>query len=239
MSQSESGASKFGLWMLLAALVLGGSLMVSASFIQRGYVESKDVSNMNVASVNGVAEAYVDSDKAKWSVQISRNGGSSVEQTVKDMKEDEKAFRALLDKAGIKDPTVSVQPATVLPGENYSNQVIVVETKNVSALSAVSQIASSELSKRNASLSSNSIEYFYSDMINLQKTLTKQALEDAKTQAKEVLGLASPRIQTVGYTQLIVSPESSSMYGGYGQTDTTSIRKKVSVSVSVGFFLEK
>jgi hypothetical protein len=239
MCQSVSEFSSVGKWVVAASVVLGLSLVISASFIQRGYVLSKDLSNQNLGSVTGIAEKVVDSDKAKWSIQLSRPGNGKIEDTAKNMKEDEKALRALLAQAGITDAVVSIQPATISPGEgSYSSQVIVVETSKVAELSALTQFATTELSKRNASLSSNSIEYYYSGMTQLQKELTKLALEDAKSQAKETLGLSDPRVQSVGYSLPVITPENASMYNNYGNTDTSSIKKKVTMNVSVSFFLK-
>ena len=240
MNQSGSESSKGGAWLVMAALILGGSLMVSAGFIQRGFVQSKEVSNQNLGSVTGVAEKVVESDKAKWSIQLSRPGDGKIETTIKNMKEDEQALRALLTQAGITDSVISVQPANISAGEGaYSSQVIVVETSKVAALSAVSQLASTELAKRNGYLSTNSIEYFYSGMVELQKSLTKLALEDAKAQARDTLGLTDPRIQSVGYSQAVITPENASIYSNYGgNADTSSIKKKVAMNVSVSFFLK-
>ncbi len=230
-------SSNIGKWIAVASVVLGVSLMISACFIQRGYVTSKDLSNQNIGSVTGLAEKSVESDKAKWSVQISRPTIGKVEETVKNIQEDEKRLRSLLTQAGIKDAIVSVQPANIQSTEGaYSNQVIVIETANVMALSTLSERAITEFNKDNAYLSTNSIEYYYSGLTELQKQLTKQAVEDARSQAKDVFGLVEPRIQSIGYPQLSVTPENASMY--YGNADTSSIKKKVTMSTSVSFFLK-
>lgn len=232
-----SESSHVGKWIGVASLVIGVSFIVSACFVQRGYVASKDV-GQDMASLTGVADKVVKSDKAKWSLQISRPGDGKVETTFKNIQEDEKNLRGLLTNTGIKDPVISVQPASISPGEgSYSSQIIVVETDKVDALSAVAQLAPVELAKHNATVSTNSLEYYYSGMSQLQKELSKQALQDAKSQAKEVLGLSTPHISTLAYSLPVITPENSSYM--YGNADTASIMKRISMNVSVTFYLKK
>lgn len=239
MSQSMQGSSRVGVWVVAAAAVLGISLIIAACLIQRGYVKAKENTQDNVATLIGLADKVVKSDRAKWSLTISRPGTGKIEDTAKNLQEDEKTLRTLLNNAGIKDAILSIQPANISAGEgSYASQVMVIETDKVDALSGVASLAPTDLARRNATVSTNSIEYYYSDLSTLQKELVKQALEDANTQAKEVLGQSRPSISSISYGQAQVTPEYGSMMY-YGNNDTSSIGKRVSLNVSVTFKLNK
>jgi hypothetical protein len=243
MNDSSTGSSTVGRWVALAALVLGVCSIISAHFIAQGYAKSKEQALPASATLTGSAEKIVMADKVKWSIQFSRTSPTSSEQTVALLRQDEQNLREALKKANISDADISVQPMVLQPSsyESYASQVIVIEAKQVSELGSLADTLGPELSKEGARLTTNNLDFFYSDLEGLQKSLAKAALADARAQADDLFGNQVKQIQTVGSSQLQVTPKHSSPREydyGYGSTATSSIKKKVKVTTVVDFRLK-
>jgi hypothetical protein len=243
MNDSSTGSSTVGRWVVLAALVLGVCSIISAHFVVQGYAKSKEQTLPASATLTGSAEKLVTADKVKWSIQFSRTSPTSSEQTVALLRQDEQSLREALKKANILDADISVQPMVFQPSsyESYASQVIVIEAKQVNELGSLADTLGPELFKQGTRLTTNSLDFFYSDLEGLQKSLTKDALADARAQAEDLFGNQVKQIQTVGSSQLQVTPEHSSPREydyGYGNTATSSIKKKVKVTMVVDFRLK-
>lgn len=242
MNESVSVPSTVGRWVGLSALLLGIALVVSAYLIQSGYVKSKDLSSVNMATLTGTADQVVTSDKVKWSVQLSRSSTGTTERLTNQLEADQAAVRDALKKAGVTDADISVQPMSIQPAydsysSGYASQVLVIESKMVEEVGGIADSIGNDFAKRGATATTNSIEFYYSGTNDLQKTLTKKALEDARSQAKDLFGDQVKRVSSVASSQLIITPENASISSynyGYGtSSETSSIKKRITVNLSV------
>lgn len=243
MNESSTGSSTVGRWVVVAALILGVCGVLSAHFIAQGYVKSKEQSVASNATITGSAEKIVSADKVKWSIQLSRTSSTSSEQIANLLRQDEQRLREALKKANILEAEISVHPIALHPSsyDSYGSQVIVIESKQVNEVGGLAAEIGPDFLKQGSTLATNGLDFFYSDLSNLQKTLTKEALADARRQADDLLGDQVKQIQTVGSSQMRVTPEQVSPREydyGYGSTDTSSIKKKVTVTVVVDFRLK-
>ena len=155
-------------------------------------------------------------------------------------------MRDALKKAGVTDADISVQPMSIQPAydsysSGYASQVLVIESKMVEEVGGIADSIGNDFAKRGATATTNSIEFYYSGTNDLQKTLTKKALEDARSQAKDLFGDQVKRVSSVASSQLIITPENASISSynyGYGtSSETSSIKKRITVNLSVSFEL--
>lgn len=246
MNEPLAVSSTVGRWVGLSALLLGVALVVSAYLIQSGYVKSKDQSNLNMATLTGTADEVVTSDRVKWSVQLSRSSTGTTDKLTSQLEADQTAVREALKKAGVTDADISVQPMSIQPAYDsystgYASQVLVIESKMVEEVGGVADTIGSDLAKRGATATTNSIEFYYSGTNDVQKTLTKKALDDARSQGKDLFGDQIKRVSSVGSAQVIITPEHASVSSynyGYGtSSETSSVKKRITVNLSVSFEL--
>lgn len=243
MNETHSQTSTVGRWVFGAAMIIGFCVVLSAHLIAQGYVTSKEQSNLNVAALNGIAERIIEADQAKWSLYMTRSSATSSNEVTRLLQEDEQAIREYLKEGGILEAEISVHPMDIEPSSytSYGHQTIVVESKQVEKLGALATEAETVFIKAGRSISTNNIEFYYSDLTTLQKELTKLAIQDARAQGKDLFGEQFDRIQSIGTSVLQVTPENASggSYDyGYRSSDTSSIKKKALVTVGVTFLLK-
>jgi uncharacterized protein YggE len=94
-----------------------------------------------------------------------------------------------------------------------------------------------------ATVATNNTEFFYTKKDELRRELLEKAIADAKTQA-QTLGESKvgSLLQVSGNSYLSLTPVNSSYYNGsyYGSSeDTSSIKKKAAIDVSVSYAIKK
>lgn len=243
-----------GLSLILAVIILGGSLIVSSSFIAKGYEKSRDV-NVNRVSVEGSATREITSDSVKWSVEISHLAPTAKEATDLLMADGE-ALRAMLKTANVQDAEFSFQPISTrqdYPYDDYgyygdqpntdtsvkirASQIVVIESKQVEEVGALAQNASISFSEGGRMLTPRSVEFYYSKQDELEKEMMREAIQDAQVQARALLGSDLGKLQTVEFPSFRLEPlQSNSSY--YNSEDTSSIKKKAKSWVRVSFRVE-
>lgn len=225
--------------LIVAAAMLGSAAMMAKSFIH--------ASNFSGATFHGVAEREVTSDRIKWSIQLGRLGKDNAEAS-KLMNEDWEKMKELIASGGITDAEYSFQPIMITqdysgaPAQKLATQTLVLESAQVSAVSALSQSGAEAMAERGATVNINTTEFFYSGITDLQKVLTKEAINDAANQAVQTLGFAGKTLQSINAPVIVVAPINASTNaayynGGYAPQDTASVKKKISVGVDVTFRL--
>lgn len=243
----------------LSALILGVCLIVCSMFIANGYKASKPTDQYSQAAFSGHADQTVTSDKVKWSITLTRVASSS-EEALSLIEKDHDTLKKLFADHGITDADYSFHPATsqnynydygydyegyptTTPKtpKYYADQIVVIESSKVDEMGALSEQAYQyqfNASKKEFAFTSRGIEFIYSKLDDSKKELTKKAIADAHDSASQLLGDQLGSLRSMALPTFSVQPENSPDYYYQNQADTSSIKKKVSVSVTVNYNLQ-
>ncbi len=235
---SSPAPRRLGLTLFLATLVLAVSFILSAFLIARGYERSKD--GPSFATFTGEAWRVITSDKAKWSLELTRKANSTAEASRR-LTEDGNRLRKLMKDSGIEDADFSFHPVTVY--QEYDgpriSQIVVITSSHAETLGVIAQTATQTFAEQGANLNTQNIEFYYKDLSSLQKTLAKEAIQDAQNQADSLLHDHIGTLSSISPTNIIVSPEDGFPNGYYGSPqDASSIQKKVYVNLQVTYRLK-
>ncbi|HEU0085563.1 MAG TPA: SIMPL domain-containing protein [Candidatus Paceibacterota bacterium] len=228
----------------LFALILGLSLVLSAII---GSMTFYKLRSMDYISSTGSAKKAVVSDKVKWSSNISRPvRTSTIKSGYANMEADLKAVRNFLTTNGIPAESIEISPVFMheVYEQNPGIEKAYTLTQSIEVSSTdVAKIA--ELAKNTSSLansgmifSTNSLEYFYSQLPEARVELLAAAVEDAKNRAGQIAKAGGKKIGTLksassGVVQ--VMSENSIEVSDYGMYDTSKINKEIMVTVKASF----
>lgn len=180
------------------------------------------------------------------------------------MKSDLAVVKDYLQKSGIGDAEITINPLTVSPvcdGSNniyydkYGNQscgssrtagynlqqVIIVESLRVNDVTKISQAASDTFIGQGLVFSTQSLEYYYSKLGDLRLDLLAEATADAKARAEriaETTGKSLDSLQAASMGVFQVTAKNSVEVSDYGSYDTVSLEKKVTGVVRTSFSLK-
>lgn len=235
---------------LLPAFIFGFSIVLAAALISYGYIQSKKASEFSTATFSGKAERVVESDIAKWSLVLTRYA-STTEEAAKLVEQDHEHLRTLVASAGMTDVDYSFHAIQTRDDSYYddyysnaprqvrmqASQVVVIETKQVESMGKLTENPQKNLQGTGIQLRTDRIEYLYSGIDELEKELRKEALKNAHDEARTLLGGQLGDIRSLGRSSLVVTPENAST-AYYTSPDTTSIKKKVVVTLEATFRLK-
>lgn len=224
-----------GLSAVLAALVLG-------SFFYAGRKPE------DIIRVTGAATKPFDSDIVKWKLSIVRNvGPSSVQEGYGLIAHDTGVLTAKLSGAGLREEDVSLQPVNVQReyGQSGFTGYRVQRAINVISeqLDAVEKLALNpgESIRDDLIFESSQLEFFYSGIDELKKTLLADATRDARNRAEEIAqsmgrGIGTVKSARAGVFQ-IREPYSTEVRD-YGIYNSASRRKDITVTVHAEFAMD-
>lgn len=249
-----------GIALILVAIIISGGIIGSAIIKDRGAARDSEINRSLM--ITGHAEEEVTSDLMKWSITVSRNGStsSSVEQVSAQVTKDVDNIISALAQAGVQNPTVSRHPMETRNQANggyygdygtdyyssqspYAAQIVVIESNEVDKMNDATNGIIQKVSANGAYITTNNTEFFYTKKDELRRKLLEKAIEDAKSQA-QTLGdsKVGSLLQVNGNSYLSLTPVNSSSYNSSyygGSEDTSSIKKKGSIDVSVSYSIKK
>lgn len=228
---------------------------ISRSMMLTGYASREVTSDRMKWSITIARNSA--SNSAPSETSTSSTMSATKEDMIALVKKDVEQVLSLLAAAGVQNPTVSRHP---MESHSYTNggsyydttyygstndvgasQIVVIESTDVEKMNDATGNIISKITSGGATVSQNTTEFFYSKTDDLRRELTEEALNDAKKQAQKVGGdKLGSLLQITGNTYLQLTPVNASANSYYGgNEDTSSIKKKAALSVSVSYAIKK
>ena len=225
--------------------ILGLSLIISATI---GSLTFYKLRSMDYISTTGSAKKAVVSDKVKWASSITR---AIKQSTIKDgytkLDADLKEVKAFFATNEI--PTEAIDISPVFMNEVYEQnpgtdkkynlvQNITIQSADVQKISDLSKNTSSLVTEKGVMFSTNSLEYYYSNLPAVRVELLANAVGDAKARAEQLAKAGGKKIgplQSASSGVVQVMAPNSVEVSDYGMYDTSSINKEIMVTVKASF----
>lgn len=223
----------FGL--VLASVVLGGSF-----YTARGA--------RSTVQVVGMASQPFEADLVKWSLSVSRT------VPVREMRSgydqigsDVQRILAGFDDAGLPDSAITLQPVTTNPlygpngvREYQVNQSLFLVSDDLTSVERLA-LDPAGLMGEGVLLQSSQLEYFYSGLAAVKRSLLARATEDARMRAEEIASATNESIGGIASARAgvfqITEPYSTET-AAYGIYNTSSRKKQIRVTLHAVFTLD-
>jgi len=204
----------------------------------------------NTLSVTGSAKQQITSDTAKWRSSFSRTVATTeLNAGYSQMKADEELVSSFLKESGIDEKDMIISPVAMnqnfkydpnAPKEYDLRQTVEVQSNDVGKVTQIAKNIQS-LIQEGVIFSSDSLEYYYSELPELRVILLSDAIKDAKARAQKIAessGKSVGAIKSASMGVVQVLPVNSVEIADYGSYDTWTIEKEVMVTVKALFTLE-
>lgn len=228
-----------------------GTLLVAIAVALSGFFIGQGMQKFNrnerTISVRGLAEKEVSSNIAVW--KISYNVSSDrLEEVRKNLPEAQKSIQDFLQSSEIQDSEITkgsrivdrqAQDYGAEKGNRFvANGYFSVTTNNVAKVAAAEQKID-ELVKKGIVVTSNQVDYYFTNLNEIKPEMLDEATKNAKEAA---LGFAKSMDVEVGKlksaTQGVFSIENPiGNENSYEQERISSLKKKVRVVTQVEFYI--
>lgn len=232
----------------LASLILGLSLIIGTFIVAQSFMSVKRLND--TLTVSGSAKQRVVSDSAKWRAVFTRNVLlSDIKNGYGAMKRDEDLVNKFLKNSGLKPEEINISAVTMNLVYKYDQN-----TSPEYALQQNVEVNSSDIAKitelaknirpiidQGVIFSTQSVEYYTSQLPSLRVSLLTDAIKDAKDRAEKIAlssGKKVGAIQSASMGVVQVMPVNSVDISDYGNYDTSTVDKEVMVTVKTVFRLE-
>jgi len=233
----------------LLALVIGLSIIISASIVSYTFYRIKGMDN--TLSVTGSTRIRVNSDIVKWVGEFSRTVPvDSLKAGYQEMGKDLKVVLEFYKKNGIDPEDLIISPVFLeqlglygdrqTPREYLLRQTVEIQSSDLEKIGELSKNLQG-LIDSGVAFRTQSLEYYYSKLPELRVNLLTEAMNDAKARAEKIAqssgqGVGSLRSASMGVVQ-VLEPNSTEI-SDYGSYDTSTIEKEVMVTVMAKFLLK-
>jgi hypothetical protein len=205
----------------------------------------------NTLSVTGSATVAATADTASWTITATRSaaegstGGASAQVAA-----DAKAIQAYLVKNGVDAGTITLGALHTDQDYSYSTdsnapkhyvvrEDVAVASSSPQLIQNLSQNIAG-LAQQGISFTTQDPEYYVSTLPQIRISLMKDAVDDAKARAEQIVkstGQGVGRLQSASSGVVQVLAPNSNDVSDYGSYDTTTIDKEISVTVHATFFV--
>ena len=236
---------------LLAVCILGLSFIIGATVFGLLIYQSRQP--VKTIKVVGMATQRFRSDIIKWRVTLSRTAGQAdLKAGYAELESDRNGLIAFLKANGVGAQDITVQPVNTNPiyGQNGGKDGIISGysiQQNLFILSddvgKVEKLAlePGALVNKGIFLQSSNLEYYYSKLDRLKRSLLAAATSDAQKRAAEIARSTGDRIAKIAsaYSGVfqITEPYSTEVMD-YGVYNTSGRTKDITVTVNVVFILK-
>jgi hypothetical protein len=229
----------------VASLIIGGALIIAAAIGAGTFYRVKALDN--TLSVTGSAKQAVTSDSVKWVSSFSRTVGiNDLKTGYTQMAADQKIVNNFLLESGVKAEEIVISPVFLqqnyrydqnAPKEYILQQNVEVKSLEVQKITALTKNIQ-KLIDQGLVFSTQSLEYYYSQLPALRVSLLSAAIQDAKARAAKIAESSSSKVgaiksASIGVVQVL--PVNSVDISDYGTYDTSSIDKEVMITVRATF----
>lgn len=227
-------------------VIIGLALVLSAFILGRFFYESRSRDSITVV---GNATKRFDTDIVKWQMTVVRSvQGSNVSDAYPLVSHDTGKIVEELVAKGIDRKNISVQPVVSMPMYDREGAVsgyrvqqsLTIITDKVDTIDAMA-LNPEAVTSKGVIVENSQLEYFYSKVDELKRSLLGDAAKDARMRADEIAGgsgveVGAIRSARAGVFQ-ITEPYSTEV-SGFGVYNTTSRVKDIKVTVHVEFELD-
>lgn len=226
-------------------IVLAVALIVSSFFIRQGLQRFNR--NERTISVRGLAEKEVSSNTAVWKIHYNVSSGKledvrknlpEVQNTIFEFLKGQKFDESEIVK-GSRIVDRQAQDYGAEKGNRFvANGYFVITTKNVEQV-ALSEQKIDDLLKKGLVITSNQVDYYFTDLNQIKPAMLDEATQNAKEAAN---GFAKSMDVNVGKlksaSQGVFSIENPiGDDSGFDQEKRSSLKKKVRVVTQVEFYI--
>lgn len=234
---------------IILGLSISAGTVASTVILSKGILQAKRFTN-EIISVTGSAEKQIQSDSIVWRSSFIRRD-ITLPATFSALNQDLAKVRDYLASKGILSNEVIVPQAEtrVLYRKNVKGndtneieayemtQTVQVRSREVSKVSEVSR-QSTELLHDGIQFISEAPQFFYTRLAELKIEMLEEATKNAKRRAEGMAGSTGNQIGLMRSAKMGVfqiTPVNSYEVSWYGENDTSSLDKKVTAIVEVGF----
>jgi len=240
MSDGGARAWTRGAW------ILGGAIVIAALLLGGSFYKARH--DRNTVQVVGMASQPFEADQVKWSLSVSRT------VPVRELRtgyirigEDVQRIVAGLAEAGVPREAVTLQPVTTNPmygpegiRDYQVNQSLFLVSEDLDAVERLA-LDPAGLLAEGVLLQQSRLEYFYSGLAEVKRSLLAKATEDARMRAEEIASATGEGISGIAAARAgvfqITEPFSTEV-AAYGIYDTSSRKKEIRVTVHATFVLD-
>lgn len=228
---------------LVASIVLALGMVLSAVIFGAFFHSARDTGD-TVQTVGAATERF-ETDIAKWRVTLNRrtsltgrqNGFLEIRRDIQSLSDQ------LIELAGA-DTSITLLPPTSY--ETYSDgnvtgyqiqQALTVVSSDVDAIERLA-LDPGSLQIGNSNLQNSTVEYFYSDLDALKRSLLAKATGDARARAREILGRDVSHMTTARAGVFQITEPYSTEIASYGMHNTQSRSQEITVTVHSTFAVD-
>jgi len=230
------------------AIILGICLIISA--LIGSFTFYKVRSPEDTLSVTGSVRERVTSDIVKWTSNFSRTVpveelGSGYQM----MQNDQRLVLNFFEDNGFTEEDLIISPVFMeqlylydpnAPKENALRQTVEIQSTDVEKITSMAKNIQ-RLIDQGVIFSTQSLEYYYSKLVELRIELIPDAINDAKLRAQKIAEGSGKEIGVIKSANLgvvQVLPVNSTEVSDWGTYDTSTIEKEVMIPVTVIFTLK-
>lgn len=223
-------ASILGLALVLAGGVLGGFFYAAQA--PKGEVR-----------VTGAATVPFESDRVKWTLTfMHRVPSTDVLSGYTLLRGDLDRIRGALLGMGMTEQDLVIQPVTMEPwygdrgevGAYMARQTVSVITDRVEMVEGLARDPAGVLAQGTV-LQGSQLEYFYSGLTELKRSLLAAATEDAEARAREIAGDGLGALMDAQAGVFQIREPYSNEVQGYGMYSTSTRSKEITVTVRAAY----
>lgn len=229
------------------AIALG--CICSTYILSKAIVEFQKMQNQTIR-VTGSASQNVTSDSAAWTINV-KTKKTTLKEGYTQLSSDVKKIKDFLLSNGIDEKNIdfnsvnSYENYKRLPNGGMSNDIdsyvvyrlITVKSNDINKITEISKKVD-ELINKDINLTTESVQYFVSNLDDIKVKMVGEASKNAKERAKSMVAGTNGKIGVMNSAKMGVFqivPVDSTEVNDYGINDTSSIEKKVVATVSATF----
>ncbi len=233
---------------LLGVLIALGSVF-STYILSKSIIEFQKMQNQTIR-VTGSASQKVTSDSASWTINV-RTKKATLKDGYLQLNSDMKKVKNFIVANGIDEKNInygsvnSYENYKMLPNGGMSNdvesyvvyQLVTVKSNDINKITDVSKKVD-ELVNQDVNLTTESVQYFVSNLDDIKVKMVGEASKNAKERAKSMISGTNGKIGVMNSARMGVFqivPVDSTEVNDYGINDTSSIEKKVVATVTATF----
>lgn len=229
-------------------LVLGIFIFITGGIFSWSFYSAR--SNQQTISVTGSAKTDARADLAKWTVEVYQTAfDSGLQGAYTQVASQANAVATYFGQQGLASSSIDTDTAVADQDYSYNSQggptryrvheEVTITSSDVEKVQALAK--SNVFITKGYSVNPHQPEYYISSLPTLRVQLLGQAVTDAKARAQEIAksgGSSVGKLSSAssGVVQ-VLSPNSTSVED-YGQYDTSTIDKEVSVTARATFFVK-
>lgn len=201
----------------------------------------------NTLQVTGSAKQKVTSDTVKWNASFSRTvQEADLKAGYSRIAADQAAVEAFLAGNGIKQDAVDISQVYLSENYRYDNfqpkeymlrQVVRIQSSDVEKITELAKNTGA-LINQGLIFSTDSLEYYISNLPDLRVSLLGEAVKDAAARADSIAksgGKRAGALRDAAVGSVQVLQVNSTDVSDYGTYDTSTIEKEVMVTVRATF----